>query len=286
MGHDVSHEKVRDLLSQLGYSLQSTRKTLEGSSHPDRDAQFKHINKTVMEFQRRGQPAISVDTKKKELIGDFKNAGQEWHPKGDPEQVRVHDFIDKELGKAIPYGIYDVSRNEGWVNVGIDHDTAAFAVESIHQWWRQMGSVAYPEGRELLITADCGGSNGNRNRLWKTSLQSLADETGLDITVCHYPPGTSKWNKIEHRMFCHITQNWRGRPLESVETVVNLVSGTTTTRDCRSKRDSIRVATQMASRSATPRSRSSRFDRTSSTGSGTTDCPRGHKSDQLFHDGA
>jgi transposase len=232
-GHQVGASKVCHLLKEMGYSLQATRKTTEGRQHPDRDAQFKSINRNVKEFHRNGQPVISVDTKKKELVGDFKNEGREWHPKGEPVPVRVHDFVDRELGKAIPYGVYDVSRNEGWVNVGINHDTAEFAVESIHRWWRKMGREVYPDATELLITADGGGSNGSRVRLWKTELQRLASATGLTLRVCHYPPGTSKWNKIEHRMFCHITQNWRGRPLESVETVINLIGSTTTAKGLR-----------------------------------------------------
>jgi hypothetical protein len=235
MGHQVGPQKVSELLHELRYSLQGTRKTREGSSHPDRNAQFEHINAQARSFQRAGEPVISVDTKKKELVGDFANRGKEWRPEGDPEQVRVHDFIDERLGKAIPYGVYDVGRNEGWVNVGIDHDTAEFAVESIRRWWRRMGQRAYPDASRLLVTADGGGSNGYRTRLWKLELQRFADESGLKVTVAHYPPGTSKWNKIEHRMFCHITQNWRGRPLESVETIVSLIGGTTTTTGLRIK---------------------------------------------------
>ena len=229
MGHTIGRQKVSELLHELGYSLQSLSKTREGDSHPDRDAQFRHINRKAHEFQARGEPVISVDTKKKELIGDFHTKGQEWQPKGKPETVRTHDFIDRDLGKAIPYGVYDVARNEGWVNVGIDHDTAEFAVESIRRWWWRMGRYAYPAATELLITADAGGSNGYRTRLWKVALQKLAQDTGLLITVAHYPPGTSKWNKIEHRMFSYITQNWRGRPLLSVQTVVSLIANTTTT---------------------------------------------------------
>jgi hypothetical protein len=229
-GHRVSHQTVRELLQQAGYSLQANRKTREGSGHPDRNAQFEHIARRAREFQRRGQPVISVDTKKKELVGDFKNAGREWHSRGKPPTVRVHDFQDPELGKAIPYGVYDLSANAGWVSVGIDHDTPEFAVESIYCWWRQMGRKAYPKAKELLITADGGESNGSRNRLWKVALQRLADATGLKISVCHFPPGTSKWNKIEHRMFCHITQNWRGQPLISHEVVVNLIASTTTSK--------------------------------------------------------
>ena len=235
MGHQVGAQKVSELLHELRYSLQGTRKTREGSSHPDRNAQFEHINAQARSFQRAREPVISVDTKKKELVGDFANRGREWRPEGDPEQVRVHDFIDERLGKAIPYGVYDVGRNEGWVNVGIDHDTAEFAVESIRRWWRRMGQRAYPDASRLFVTADGGGSNGYRTRLWKLELQRFADESGLTITVAHYPPGTSKWNKIEHRMFCHITQNWRGRPLESVETIVSLIGSTTTTTGLRIK---------------------------------------------------
>jgi transposase len=227
-GHKVSHMSVDRLLHQRGYSLQADRKTKEGTSHPDRDAQFTHISNQAQAFQARGQPVVSVDTKKKELVGDFKNGGREWQPAGEPIKVRVHDFQDPELGKAIPYGVYDVAQNSGWVSVGMDHDTAEFAVQTIRQWWYQMGQPVYPAASELLITADGGGSNGSRVRLWKIALQRLADETGLRISVCHLPPGTSKWNKIEHRMFCHITRNWRGRPLESREVVVNLIAGTTT----------------------------------------------------------
>ena len=232
-GHPVSHQTVSEMLQDLGYSLQVNRKTREGTGHPDRNAQFEHIARRAKEFQRRGQPVISVDTKKKELVGDFKNAGREWHPQGRPPAVRVHDFQDGELGKAIPYGVYDLSANAGWVSVGIDHDTPEFAVESIYCWWRYMGRKTYPEARELLITADGGGSNGSRVRLWKVALQRMADATGLQISVCHFPPGTSKWNKIEHRMFCHITRNWRGRPLESHEVIVNLIASTTTTKGLR-----------------------------------------------------
>src|SRR3954453_13953060 len=227
-GHQVSQRSVCDLLAHLGYSLQSTRKTREGGHHPDRDAQFNHIARRAAQYQAAGDPVISVDTKKKELIGDFKNGGQEWQPKGEPEDVRVHDFLDPDLGKVAPYGVYDVAANQGWVSVGIDHDTAEFAVESIRRWWTQMGHPRYPHARRLLITADCGGSNGYRIRLWKREVQKLADEIGIEIHVCHFPPGTSKWNKIEHRMFCHITNNWRGRPLVSREVVVNLIGGTTT----------------------------------------------------------
>jgi transposase len=227
-GHSVGYRTVAALLGELGYSLQSNRKTREGSSHPDRNAQFEYINDQVRRFQRRGQPVVSVDTKKKELVGDFKNAGQEYQPEGRPEGVRVHDFQDKELGKAIPYGVYDLAANEGWVSVGIDHDTARFAAETLRRWWGRMGSKVYPEAKGLLVTADSGGSNGSRVRLWKLAVQELADATGLRIKVCHFPPGTSKWNKIEHRMFCHITENWRGRPLRSLEVIINLIGSTRT----------------------------------------------------------
>ena len=226
--HPVSARTVAGLLKAAGYSLQSNRKTREGASHPDRNAQFEHINAMVLGFQERGQPVISVDTKKKELVGEFKNGGREWQPKGEPDEVLVHDFMDKDLGKAIPYGVYDVAGNEGWVSVGIDHDTARFAVGAIGRWWKKMGQERYPAATELLITADGGGSNGSRCRLWKVALQNLADELGLVIYVCHFPPGTSKWNKIEHRMFCHITQNWRGRPLVSHDVIVNLIANTVT----------------------------------------------------------
>jgi hypothetical protein len=235
MGHKVSPQKVSELLAEMEYSLQGTRKTREGSSHPDRNAQFEHINAQARSFQRAGEPVISVDTKKKELVGDFANAGKEWRPRENPERVRVHDFIDERLGKAIPFGVYDLARNEGWVNVGIDHDTAEFSVESIRRWWRRMGRRAYPNATRLFITADGGGSNGYRTRLWKTELQRFVDQSGLKVTVAHYPPGTSKWNKIEHRMFCHITHNWRGRPLESIETVVSLIANTTTATGLRIK---------------------------------------------------
>ncbi len=227
-GHPISPWTVGSVLKTAGYSLQSNRKTKEGTSHPDRNAQFEYINTTVQRFQQRGQPVISVDTKKKELVGPFKNGGREWHPKGEPEEVDVHDFPDPELGKVIPYGVFDLSENEGWVSVGIDHDTAQFAVQAIGRWWKKMGSKRYPHANELLITADGGGSNGSRCRLWKVALQDFADRMGMPIHVCHFPPGTSKWNKIEHRMFCHITQNWRGRPLISHEVIVNLIANTTT----------------------------------------------------------
>lgn len=227
-GHQVSHMTVARLLADLGYSLQANRKAREGTSHPDRDAQFHHIDRKVRSFRRRGQPVISVDTKKRELVGDFKNVGREYRPKGEPQEVRVHDFRDKELGVAIPYGVYDLIRNDGWVSIGIDHDTAEFAVATIGSWWRRMGKRAYPRAKELLITADAGGSNGSRSRLWKMCVQELADETGVKMSVCHFPPGTSKWNKIEHCMFCHITQNWRGQPLVSHKIIVNLIGHTKT----------------------------------------------------------
>lgn len=228
MGHEVSHRLVADLLHKDGYSLQANRKTLEGSQHPDRDAQFRYLNDRVRSFQKRHQPVVSVDTKKKELVGDFKNPGREWRPKKDPEPVRVHDFRIPENGKAIPYGIYDLSRNEGWVTVGIDHDTASFAVNAIRRWWKVMGRPAYRGATSLLITADAGGSNGPRLRLWKWELQRFANRTGLAITVCHCPPGTSKWNKIEHRLFSHIAMNWRGKPLVSLAAIVNLIASTRT----------------------------------------------------------
>ena len=234
-GHQVSQRTVYDLLGQLNYSLQSVRKNREGAQHPDRDAQFNYIAQKVGAYQSERQPVISVDTKKKELVGDFKNGGREWQPAGQPEQVRVHDFIDKELGKVSPYGVYDLTANEGWVSVGIDHDTAEFAVQSIKRWWLEMGRPLYKKAKRLLITADCGGSNGNRLRLWRLQLQQLADELGLEIQVCHFPPGTSKWNKIEHRMFCHITNNWRGRPLLSRQVVVNLIGSVTTAQGLRVK---------------------------------------------------
>jgi hypothetical protein len=226
--HPVTDRTVARLLKQAGYSLQANRKTREGSSHPDRNAQFEYINSQVSAFQKQDQPVISVDTKKKELVGEFKNAGQEWHPKGEPEKVKVHDFPEKDLGKAIPYGVYDLASNEGWVSVGIDHDTAQFATATIRRWWTEMGSQRFPRASKLLITADGGGSNSSRNRLWKKSLQELADELNLTLKVCHFPPGTSKWNKIEHRLFCFITKNWRGRPLTTYEVIVNLIASTTT----------------------------------------------------------
>ena len=226
--HPVTDRTVAMLLKDAGYSLQANRKTREGSQHPDRNAQFEHIHEQVLAFQKCREPVISVDTKKKELVGNFKNAGQEWQPQGRPEEVKVHDFPDKKLGKAIPYGVYDLASNEGWVSVGIDHDTAEFATASIRRWWVEMGAVRFPKATKLMITADGGGSNSSRNRLWKLSLQSLADELQLKLQVCHFPPGTSKWNKIEHRLFCFITKNWRGRPLTSYQTIVNLIASTTT----------------------------------------------------------
>jgi len=227
-GHAISYRTVAALLHDLDYSLQANRKTREGASHPDRDAQFEHISRQVRVFQRARQPVVSVDTKKRELIGDFKNAGQEWRPAGDPEEVRAKDFPDKRLGKVTPAGVYDLSHNEGWVSVGIDHNTSQFVTETIRRWWREMGAPLYPGADRLLVTVDAGGSNGYRCRLWKVALQQLADSTGLRIMVCHFPPGTSKWNKIEHRMFCHITKNWRGKPLLSHAVVVNLIGNTKT----------------------------------------------------------
>jgi len=232
-GHAVCPKTVATLLDQAGYSLQGNRKAREGASSPDRDAQFRHISRQVRRFQRRGQPVISVDTKKKELVGDFRNGGRQWRPKGQPLEVRVHDFLDKTLGKAIPYGVYDLTHNEGWVSVGIDHDTAQFAAEAIYRWWKKMGRRRFPRAKQLMITADSGGSNSCRGRLWKVALQRLADRTGLTLAVCHFPPGTSKWNKIEHRMFCHITQNWRGQPLVSHEVIIKLIGSTTTRQGLR-----------------------------------------------------
>ena len=228
MGHQIGRTLVGDLLHKLGYRLQGNRKTREGSHHPDRDAQFHYINGQVKAALAAGQPAISVDTKKKELVGDFKNAGREWHPQGTPPEVRVHDFIIPELGRAAPYGVYDIADNTGWVSVGIDHDTAAFAVNAIRRWWMLMGRERYPNPKGLLINADGGGSNGSRVRLWKIELQKLADELGVPITVCHLPPGTSKWNRIEHRLFSFITGNWRGKPLVSHQVIIQLIAATTT----------------------------------------------------------
>jgi len=228
LGHQVSYPVVAELLHELDYSLQVNRKTKEGDSHPDRNAQFEYIDNRVQAYLAVRQPVISVDTKKKELVGDFKNGGQEWRPKGDPEKVRVHDFAIPELGRAAPYGVYDLASNTGWVSVGVDHDTASFAVETVRRWWHAMGKETYPRAEKLLITADGGGSNGSRVRLWKLELQRLADETGLAIGVSHFPPGTSKWNKIEHRLFSFISKNWRGQPLTSLKVIVNLIAGTTT----------------------------------------------------------
>jgi transposase len=227
-GFEISSNTVGRLLRSCGYSLQANRKTVEGKQHPDRDAQFKHIDRRVRAFQRSGQPAISIDTKKKEPLGKMKNPGRTYRRKGDPERVKTHDFPDKELGKAVPYGIYDMTYNEAGVSVGVSHDTAEFAVASIRRWWERLGRTRYPRAQRLLITADCGGSNSPRTRLWRWSLQQFANEVGLTVEVCHYPPGTSKWNKIEHRLFCHITRNWQGIPLETFEIVVNLIGATTT----------------------------------------------------------
>ena len=228
MGHRISYQLVSELLHELGYSLQANRKTREGGTHPDRDAQFEHLNAQAEAYLAAGEPVISVDAKKKELVGDFKNPGREWSPQGQPEEVRVYDFPIAGLGRATPYGVYDLGRNTGWVNVGIDHNTAAFAVESIRGWWKEVGKPQYPQAKRLLISADGGGSNGSRVRLWKWELQQLADETGLAITVCHLPPGTSKWNKIEHRLFAWISQNWRGKPLTSYAVILKLIAATTT----------------------------------------------------------
>ena len=227
-GHRIGHNVVAKLLRELGYSLQANRKTLEGASHPDRDAQFNYINDQVKAAMAADQSAISVDTKKKELVGDFKNQGREYRPRGEPEKVRVHDFLIPDLGRAAPYGVYDIADNTGWVSVGVDHDTASFAVNAIRCWWRTMGRERYPAARRLVITADGGGSNGSRVRLWKLELQALANALDIEITVCHLPPGTSKWNKIEHRLFSFISQNWRGRPLVSYQTIVQLIAATTT----------------------------------------------------------
>lgn len=234
-GHEASASSIGRILHAQGYSLQAPAKQREGKQHPDRDAQFKHINTTTWDFQQRKQPVISVDTKKKELVGEHENAGREWHAKSSPPKVLVHDFPEKNVGKAIPYGVYDIARDEGWVNVGIDHDTAEFAAESIRRWWQQMGKNAYPKAQELYIVADAGGSNSPRTRLWRKCMQELADEFGLQITVSHFPPGTSKWNKIEHRLFSYITMNWRGRPLTSYEVIVNLIGHTKTRSGLRVK---------------------------------------------------
>jgi hypothetical protein len=227
-GHPVSSSTVGRLLKQAGYSLQANRKTREGKSHPDRDAQFRYINRRVQSQQRQAQPAVSVDTKKKEIIGNFKNPGQTWQRKGQPMEVDTHDFPDPRKGKAVPYGVYDLRHNEAWVSVGISSDTAEFAVESIRRWWKRLGRRRYPQAKRLLIMADSGGSNSNRNRLWKVELQRLSNHLGVEIAVCHFPPGTSKWNKIEHKLFCHVTRNWRGQPLASYEVIVNLIGSTTT----------------------------------------------------------
>jgi transposase len=253
-GHEVSYQTVGELLHDLNYSLQANQKTLEGSQHADRNEQFEFINRKAQRYLKQGAPVISVDTKKKELVGDFKNAGREWQVKGEPEPVRIHDFEIRQpdKGKVAPYGVYDLARNEGWVNVGVDHDTAAFAVESIRRWWHLMGEPSYPKAKRLLITADAGGSNGSRVRLWKWELQNLADETGLEISVCHFPPGTSKWNKIEHRLFSFISQNWRGKALVSHEVIINLIAATTSKTglgvksalDTNSYPDKIRISDQ------------------------------------------
>lgn len=234
-GWTVSSTTVGRLLHELGYSLQAVRKSREGAAHPDRNAQFEHINAQAESFLQRHQPVVSVDTKKKELVGDFKNGGREWQPQGRPEQALVHDFPQDSLGKAIPYGVYDMGHNEAWVNVGRDHDTPAFAVASLRRWWEELGKQRHPEAQDLYITADAGGSNGYRSRAWKRHLQQFADETGLRIHVSHFPPGTSKWNKIEHRLFCHITQNWRGKPLRTFETIVDLIGSTRTAAGLRVK---------------------------------------------------
>jgi len=252
-GHLVSHSTVADLLQAADYSLQAPSKTLEGSEHPDRDAQFRYIAEQTTTCQAAGQPVVSVDAKKKELVGTFKNGGREWQPAGQPERVNVHDFPDRTVGKAIPYGVYDVTANTGWVTVGQDHDTASFAVATLRRWWESMGQVTYPEADRLLISADGGGSNGYRLRLWKAELQQFADAMGLAVTVCHLPPGTSKWNKIEHRLFSHITMNWRGRPLVSHETVVELIGATTTETGLRvrAERDTGQYPTKIAVKNAT-----------------------------------
>jgi hypothetical protein len=229
-GHRVSDRTVAALLKEEHYSLQANRKTKEGSSHPDRDAQFGYINQQAIAALKEGRPVVSVDTKKKELVGEYKNSGQEWQPQGKPQTVNVHDFPDKKMGKAIPYGVYDLANNEGWVSVGTNHDTAEFAAASIGRWWREMGRQRFPRATRLMITADGGGSNSSRSRLWKVALQELADDLKLELQVCHFPPGTSKWNKIEHRLFCFITKNWRGRPLTSYQAIVNLIGSTTSTK--------------------------------------------------------
>ena len=234
-GHEVSPPTVSSILLGMGYRLQANRKAIEGTSHPDRDAQFHHINDTAVAFLKRGDPVISVDTKKKELVGEFKNAGREWRPTGQPQRVRVHDFLLPELGKAIPYGVYDVAANEGWVSVGTDHDTATFAVETIRRWWRTLGKPRYPKAKRIFITADGGGSNASRSRLWKHELQKFVDESGLRVTVSHFPPGTSKWNAIEHRLFSFISINWRGKPLVSHQVILDLIAATKTQKGLRVK---------------------------------------------------
>ena len=234
-GHSVSHETLAQLLHELGYSLQAATKTVEGTQHPDRNAQFEYISRLTRRYLRNGWPVISVDTKKKELVGRYRQAGQEWRPQGNPEKVLVHDFIDPNVNKAVPYGVYDVGQDLGWVNVGTDHDTASFAVESIRRWWRSMGAPLYPAANRLLICADAGGSNGHRSRLWKVEVQRFASEAAIEVTVCHFPPVTSKWNKIEHRLFSHITLNWRGRPLVSHDVIVNLIGATKTASGLRVK---------------------------------------------------
>src|SRR3954471_16015687 len=271
-GHRTSHRMVAELLHDLGYSLQANQKTLEGSDHPDRNAQFEYLNGAVQQQLWAGEPTISVDTKKKELIGPFKNGGRELRPKGEPEQVLTHDFIIRDLGRVSPYGVYDLAQNEAWVSVGVDHDTAAFAVESIRRWWWSMGFAVYPKATRLLITADAGGSNGYRLRLWKLELQKLADETGLEIAVCHFPPGTSKWNKIEHRLFSAITQNWRGKPLVSHEVVVNLIGATTTETGLKVKSELDTNQYPEAAAFLTTSSPPSTSAETSFTGTGTMPC--------------
>jgi hypothetical protein len=267
-GFSASHQLVSELLAAEGYSLQANVKTREGLSHPDRNAQFEHINQRILLAQAEGQPVISVDTKKKELVGDFKNSGREWHLKGHPEAVRVHDFVIPELGRANPYGIYDLANNQGWVSVGTDHDTAAFAVSTIKDWWTTMGSELYPKADRLHITADGGGSNSSRNRLWKKELQDFADKSGLTIEVTHLPPGTSKWNKIEHRLFSFISQNWRGKPLVSHEVIVQLIAATTNTKGSKCIRKSTRNRIQPASRSRTRKWNPYALSETTSTESG------------------
>jgi Rhodopirellula transposase DDE domain len=269
-GHKVSADTVGDLLRAEGFSLQGNAKAVEGKQHPDRDAQFRYISGQVREYQAARDPVVSVDAKKKELVGEFKNGGREWRPKGEPARVRTHDFPDRELGKAIPYGVYDLAANAGWVNVGTDHDTATFAVESIRRWWNAAGRGDYPHARRLLITADAGGSNGYRTRAWKTELAALAAETGLEITVCHFPPGTSKWNKIEHRLFSAITMNWRGRPLTSHEVIVNSIAATTTGTGLTVRAELDPGSYRPGPRSAMRRWPRSRWPGTASTATGTT----------------